>query len=311
MLTIGSLFSGIGGFELGLERAGLGRVVWQVESDERCRRVLAKHWPEVDRSVTDVRQAGAARLVRVDVLAGGFPCQDVSSAGAGAGLDGARSGLWWKFRRCVAELAPRVVVVENVASGARRWLCAVRGSLQELGYRTRALGVRASDVGAPHRRARVFVVAYADRGELRLQPGRQRGEDWPDEAFPRLSCRLGPLGGWPLDARRHYVGGVAYAADEQRRRTAKGGMSGGATQSGVGRGADGLPAGVERAPRRWSAAPAEAQHPWEPPRTATGVKDRPARLKALGNAVVPACAEVVGLAILHDLARFTAVPPAA
>jgi DNA (cytosine-5)-methyltransferase 1 len=163
-LTIGSLFSGIGGLDLGLERAGLGPVVFQVEQDPFCRAVLEKHWPNVDRSITDVRAASASVLPRVSILCGGFPCTDVSSAGKGAGLAGKHSGLWYEYLRIIGELAPPYVVVENVASGRKRWLCAVRSGLHELGYRTTALGVSAADVGAPHRRERIFVVAYADRG---------------------------------------------------------------------------------------------------------------------------------------------------
>ena len=92
MLTVGSLFAGIGGMDLGFERAGF-EIVWQVEIDPFARAVLAKHWPHVTRH-EDVRACGAHNLTRVDVLCGGFPCQDISIAGSGAGLDGARSGLW-------------------------------------------------------------------------------------------------------------------------------------------------------------------------------------------------------------------------
>jgi C-5 cytosine-specific DNA methylase len=123
LLTIGSLFSGIGGLDLGLERAGLGPVLFQVEIDPFCRAVLAKHWPKALRH-DDVRTVGrTATLPRVDLLCGGFPCQDVSGAGKGAGLEGERSGLWFEFHRIVAATLPRFVVVENVASGKGRYLC--------------------------------------------------------------------------------------------------------------------------------------------------------------------------------------------
>lgn len=165
-LTIGSLFAGIGGIELGLEWAGLGPVVWQVEKDPFCRDVLARHWPGVERH-EDVEKCGKANLASVGIICGGFPCQDTSSAGSRRGLDGKSSGLWREFRRIVEELRPPFAVVENVASGATRWLCEVRGQLEALGYRTRALGVAARDVGAPHRRSRIFVVAHSDGIDVR------------------------------------------------------------------------------------------------------------------------------------------------
>jgi DNA-cytosine methyltransferase len=185
--VIGSLFSGIGGLELGLEWVGLGPVVFQVEKDAFCRQVLAKHWPDANRSVIDVKCAGSATLPPVPIICGGFPCQDVSGAGKGAGLDGTRSGLWWEYRRIVDELRPAVVVIENVASGAKRWLCPVRRSLHELGYRTRALGVSAADVGAPHLRKRIFVVAYADGNAIRIEQRRRSGPNWPDSSL--IECR--------------------------------------------------------------------------------------------------------------------------
>ena len=166
-LTVGSLFAGIGGFDLGLERAGM-RTVWFCEQDEFCRRVLAKHWPgvpchpDVRALVADTERGrrdgfpsgpgghdtngaaagrqegsggfgddGSGGLVPmpvpyVDVLCGGFPCQDISLAGRGAGLAGARSGLWGEFARLVGELRPRYVLVENVPalfSGTRPGSC--------------------------------------------------------------------------------------------------------------------------------------------------------------------------------------------
>lgn len=170
---LGSLFSGIGGLELGLEAAGFGPVAWQVEIDPFCRQVLAKHWPDADRSVTDVRLAGPDVLARVNLICGGFPCQDVSSAGKGAGLDGERSGLWKEYRRVLDELRPDFAIVENVASGKGRWLCAVRRDLHELGYDTAALAISSADIGAPHRRSRIFVVAALanGNGNGQHQPG--------------------------------------------------------------------------------------------------------------------------------------------
>lgn len=162
--TIGSLFSGIGGLELGLERAGVGQVVWQVEIDPMRRAVLARHWPTV-RRYEDVRTVLGEGLAKVDVVCGGFPCQDVSTASRGRapGIEGPRSGLWKNFAGIVEAIRPGVVIVENVANYAQgRWLPAVRRDLHVLGYRTRALRIDARDVGAPHARARVFVVGYAD-----------------------------------------------------------------------------------------------------------------------------------------------------
>ena len=163
-LRIGSLFSGIGGLELGLERAGVGKTSWQCEIDPFCRQVLAKHWPNVTR-YEDVREVHTCP--DVDLLCGGFPCQDVSSAGKRAGLAGARSGLWREYLRIVRQVRPHFVVVENVTSGAKLWLPFVRGDLEALDYRTRALAIAAADVGAPHLRRRIFVVA--DLGLARLQ----------------------------------------------------------------------------------------------------------------------------------------------
>lgn len=104
-MTLGSLFAGIGGFDLGFERAGF-KTVWQVEKNAYCRRVLRRHFPHADRRVTDVRFGGARNLARVDVICGGFPCQDISNAGLRAGIDGARSGLWFTCTESLANYDP-------------------------------------------------------------------------------------------------------------------------------------------------------------------------------------------------------------
>lgn len=310
-MTIGSLFSGVGGLELGLEWAGLGPTIWQVEQSDFCRAVLAKHWPEVDRSVTDVRLASSSNLVPVDVLCGGFPCVDVSAAGKGAGLHAPRSGLWFEYLRVVTELRPRIVVVENVESGARRWLCEVRSCLQELGYRTRAMGISAADVGAPHLRKRIFVVAHAD-GLRGVEPEGRECDKWgrsPDSGDRDRGEALGNA--W--SAGRSRASG-ARVHDERKGAATESGRRLGEVERGVGRDFDGSADWMDghrsaadspmraTGEMRWPAGRGEVQHDWEPPRTVT---DRPpnrrARVKALGNAVVPQCSYVVGLVVQQIL----------
>jgi DNA (cytosine-5)-methyltransferase 1 len=187
-LTLGSLFSGIGGFELGFERTGKIQTIWQVEIDAYCRRVLAKHWPTVQR-FADIRECcgiqdggfchkrtgngftscNRLHLEPVDILSGGFPCQDISNAGKRAGIDGERSGLWSEYARIIRELRPRYVVVENVAALLGRGMGRVLGDLAACGYDAEWQSIRASDVGAPHRRERIWIVAYPQRSGIREQ----------------------------------------------------------------------------------------------------------------------------------------------
>jgi DNA (cytosine-5)-methyltransferase 1 len=165
-VNVGSLFAGIGGFDLGLERAGM-QVAWQVELDPYCRAVLAGHFPQA-RRYEDVCQVGAENLAPVDLICGGFPCQDLSSAGRGAGLAGARSGLWSEFARIVRELRPSYVLVENVPAlltgKGKRWDRApvgrVLGDLAEAGYDAEWACLSAREFGAPHLRKRIWLVAY-------------------------------------------------------------------------------------------------------------------------------------------------------
>lgn len=156
-MNVLSLFSGIGGLELGLERAGM-RVVAQCESDPYCRAVLAMHWPAVP-CWEDVRTLDPATLGPVDLVCGGFPCQDISSAGKGAGIDGDRSGLWKEMHRVIDAVRPRWIVAENVPALRTRGADRVLGDLEGIGYTCWPLVVGADDIGAPHRRKRVFIVA--------------------------------------------------------------------------------------------------------------------------------------------------------
>ena len=162
---LGSLFSGIGGFELGFEMTGQFETVFQVEINEFCRRILEKHWQNVAR-YTDAKTVGKHNLPRCDILIGGFPCQDVSVAGRGAGLAGSRTSLWWEFHRIISEIRPRVVVLENVPGLATRGLNTVIAALSALGYDAEWQTVSAASVGAPHLRERYFIVAYTS-SELR------------------------------------------------------------------------------------------------------------------------------------------------
>ena len=180
------LFSGIGGFSLGLERTGGFKTVAFCEIDPFCRRVLAKHWPEVP-CYHDIRELTAERLtadgIAVDVITGGFPCQDISVAGNQAGIgDGARSGLWSEIERLIGEIRPAFVIVENVANllaGPSEqpggWFSRLLGDLAERGYNAEWENIPASALGAPHRRERVWIVAYPDQNGHEfgiLSPGR-------------------------------------------------------------------------------------------------------------------------------------------
>ncbi len=162
-LTLGSLFAGIGGFELGLERTGGFKTEWQVEIDPYCQRVLAKHWPDV-RRWDDVRTFPPPGEWGVDVICGGFPCQDISLAGKGIGSDGNRSGLWREYIRIVREIRPRFVIVENVANLLFDGLSRILGELSTCGYDAEWEAIPAAAVGAPHYRDRVFLFANA-RGQ--------------------------------------------------------------------------------------------------------------------------------------------------
>ena len=157
-LKVLDLFSGIGGFSLGLERAGM-RTVAFCEIDPYCRGVLRKHWPTVP-IFDDVRTLAAADVPGVDVICGGFPCQDISSAGKGEGLAGLRSGLWKEYLRLISDIRPRFVLVENVAALAYRGLLEILGNLTNIGYDAEWHCIPASAVGAPHLRERFWIVAY-------------------------------------------------------------------------------------------------------------------------------------------------------
>ena len=172
-MKVGSLFSGVGGFDLGLERSG-HEIVWQVEYDKQARSILRKHWPDV-KMYNDVQQVGgkdgeAGRdvLEEVDLICGGFPCQDLSVAGHRRGLDGSKSGLWYEFYRILKECRPKYCLVENVpglfsSNKGRDMEVLVRG-LEELGYQWQYRILDSQYFGVPQRRRRVFIVGYLGEG---------------------------------------------------------------------------------------------------------------------------------------------------
>ena len=161
-MKVGSLFAGIGGFDLGLERAGF-EIAWQVEIDPYCQRVLAKHWPHVQR-YGDIRAIDWATVPRIDMLCGGFPCQDLSFAGKRAGIDGERSGLWSEYVRAIRALRPRYILVENVPGLlTNEYMGRVLGDLAASGYDAEWDCLPAAKCGAPHRRERVWIVADSKR----------------------------------------------------------------------------------------------------------------------------------------------------
>ena len=175
MLRLLDLFSGIGGFSLGLERTGGFQTVAFCEIEPYCVKVLAKHWPSVP-CYGDIKELTGDRLVAdgvcpIDAICGGFPCQDISIAGKGAGIEGERSGLWSEYARIIGEVRPRYVIVENVAALLGRGISRILGDLAALGYDAEWHCIPASAVGAPHRRDRLWIVANAS--STRLSPS------WP------------------------------------------------------------------------------------------------------------------------------------
>jgi len=269
-LRVLDLFSGIGGFSLGLERTGGFETVAFCEIEDYPRRVLAKHWPGVP-IYDDVRTLTADTLRRdgiaVDVICGGFPCQDISSAGKGAGLAGERSGLWKEYARIVGELQPKFVLVENVAALLGRGLGDVLGDLAALGYDAEWHCIPACAIGAPHRRDRIWIVAYANSINRR---GRAAGCDGAKidnggSAMAYSDGEHGKNGAW-LHAGLYQPPKITSVKQSSGN-------------------------GGRRANREWDFEP-------DVGRVAHGVPSRVDRLKGLGNAVVPQIPELIGQAIL-------------
>jgi len=346
-IQIGSLFSGIGGLEHGLA-AGLAshghssRVAWQCEADPKNLQILKKHHPSAWK-FNNVSEIGSHNLPPVHIVCGGFPCQDLSCAGAMAGLGGERSGLFFEMARVCGEIQPQIIVMENVAGifavpGA---LPTIFGTLANLGYDAVWGSLRASSVGAPHRRDRWFAVCW--RGSKANQDLANPSEVRPQGAEPiwgkigqlhKPSNKSGTSQGlantkgqraWRLSERperesvansersNRRLEGMANTGLQRLQRINEAGPTSPVscgkdraictreTQPRLGGGLDGLPSWLDVYQHRWPAGQGAEQYPWEPPRLHKKTNQDMPRLKALGNAVVPQQAAIIGEWIASNL----------
>src|SRR3990167_9313085 len=186
-LTVGSLFSGIGGIELGFERTGFFETKWFVERDPYAQEILRKHWREI-KIYEDIKTIDWKRTERVDVITGGFPCQDISNAGKKEGIkEGNRSGLWFEFLKAIRIIRPKYVLIENVSAINRNGLDIVLAGLAEIRYDAEWYNLRASDFGAPHKRERIFIIAYPSQQRCNNRRNNREGgqilydEEWNAE----------------------------------------------------------------------------------------------------------------------------------
>lgn len=274
------------------------RTIQFVEIDPYCRAVLKKHWPDVP-CHDDIRTFAG---VPCDVICGGFPCQDISVAGKGAGLRGSRSGLWTEYARLVRELRPSFVIVENVSALLSRGLGEVLGDLASIGYDAEWHCIPASHLGAPHRRDRIWVVAYPSGNQLREQPGRRSRARGADTAESGDDGPKGPMADangiwqqqpqgdeqeqrrWPRDSSQKMAdtAGSRLQGTEHEPPTPCGAWAGQFDDSGqAGRG-------------QWEVEP-------DVGRVVDGLPSRVDRIRCLSNAVVPQIVEKIGRAIMKHV----------
>jgi DNA (cytosine-5)-methyltransferase 1 len=278
-LKVLDLFAGIGGFSLGLERTGGFETVAFCEIDKAAQKVLKKHWFDVP-VYEDIKLLKGEDVGTIDVITGGFPCQDISLAGKGAGLAGERSGLWWEYHRLIKEIKPKYVIAENVSALRSRGLDEVLRSLSEIGYDAEWHCIPASAVGAPHRRDRVWIVAYPNSSVE--TDGRQRKVS-SEEGNER---NLGQVRS-ETDDRQGCLRGSGQSSEDEFSNTLFQGLERQWTIS------SGIKQELKNIsnPCWWTTEP-------DVGRVAHGVPNRVDRLKQLGNAVVPQIPELIGKAIL-------------
>ena len=260
-----SLFSGVGGLDLGLERAG-HECVLQVEIDEFCQKVLTKHWPNVKR-ISNVKEVTADDCKEATAIVGGFPCQPVSTAGKREAQDDPR-WLWPEFLRLITGVQPRYVIVENVPGLLSAGMGGVLGDLSALGYDAEWYRVAAETVGAPHLRWRIFILAHTNNSARSTEQGEQQ------EIRPNITGGSGTS--WLTD--------LANTTGERPQGPEELVNTGNPAEKGSREATESL---YGRLRSQWETEP-------DVGRVADGVPARMDRLRALGNAVVPQVAELIG-----------------
>jgi DNA (cytosine-5)-methyltransferase 1 len=299
MLTVGSLFSGIGGLDLGLERAGM-RVIWQSEIDKYACKVLEKHWPNVP-NLGNIKEIDFGTVERPDVIVGGYPCQPFSTAGKRRGETDSRH-LWPECLRALRVLRPRYALFENVRGHLSLGFSRVLSDLASIGFDAEWQIIPAASIGAPHRRDRLFIVAYPNGASQQFKRQRQvsepdtigRGQDVADpHSVPGYgrghSNSQGTIREWstvqePISRSGGYV---AYAESSTRPGTESHNLREvfGQTPKLGKQTSDSRPDN-----NWWKVEP-------DVGRVANGIPSRVDRLKGLGNAVVPQVAEMIGYMI--------------
>ena len=322
-LKVLDLFSGIGGFSLGLERTGGFETVAFCEIEEYPRRVLAKHWPDVP-CHKDVKELTADAVGHIDLICGGYPCQPFSQAGQRRGAEDDRH-LWPEVKRLVASIRPRWCLFENVAGHISMGLDEVLSDLESEGYTAWTVVIPACAVDAPHRRDRVWIMAHTESighgqggGERNIHKtdGGQVGERGPiiastgEQPQDTSKVAANPKGAGAGENKRGVRGlserccewtegmgqeDVAHANGDRTQRGAEQGCNGGdGTKPGNQQPERlrGIPGGRNRGKAEWLPEPCVG-------RVAHGVPRRVDRLRCLGNAVVPQIPEMIGYAILE------------
>lgn len=331
-MKIGSLFSGIGGLDLAAEAAFDGKVMWSVEQDKHCCQVLSRHFRGTIIN-EDVQTIDPHQLPKVDILTGGWPCVNLSVAGDRTGLDGKKSRLYLECLRFAEALQPTWLVFENVP-GVLKYQERIEKDLSDLGYGSVWIKIAAGDVGAPHWRKRVFIIARKGAENLGVvtEYGKIPENFWPTAVadgdrvamFKQGGEPLGRAVRWPTPTARDWKSGAA--TKELMERNARplsevvrwptptrlpGRLSPDWVETLMGFPVGWTkPEGINQSWEAeqitmspcWPMGRGEEQNRWEPPRLLVGkkpVKGRPARLRALGNAVVPSQGYVAIVEAIH------------